>query len=172
MRPLTSRRRRDCLGAAAFLLALGCAACAEEPPDTGADEGNGGAPSGRAGQEGQSSDAEERPVPLTEMNGSGVAGEVVAMQTDGAVVIVLEARGLPGPREYGAFVHRGRCGEDTAVSTTLNPIVGLADSTGTSTTVLDPSELATGTPLSVRLLGNGDAALACGDLSARMVPAP
>jgi hypothetical protein len=103
-------------------------------------------------------------IPLHEVNGSQVSGEAMAMHADDAVIVVIDLEGLPDEGEYDAHVHTGTCAEGGPVATPLNPILGLADGTGNSTTTLDADELPVGEPHFIQILGDGGSPLACGDI--------
>lgn len=160
-----STRALDRTVRSVLFLALTATGCGGDVPEPDLSADSSAAPS--AGQLSGASalESEDRTVRLTALSGSGVGGEVAAMHTEDAIVLVVEATGLPGPREYGVYLHRERCRDDGILAMPLNPIVGLPDSTGTSTTVLEPSDVAGAGPLSVRLVGVGNAPLACGELS-------
>ncbi len=86
-------------------------------------------------------DLMETTILLHPVNGSGVSGEALALQSDGAVVVAVDLMGLPDEGEYQAHIHRGVCSEGGPVAVGLNPVIGLADGTGSSTTTLDMEEL-------------------------------
>jgi hypothetical protein len=98
------------------------------------------------------------------MNGSGASGTITAMYSVDAFVVVLDAVGLPHPGEYASHVHLGRCAEQGEVLLTLNPVIGLADGTGESTTVLETEPFTASGPLSVHVHNQGGARIFCGDL--------
>jgi hypothetical protein len=105
---------------------------------------------------------------LQPTNGSTVSGELTAMRAVEAIVIVLEAEGLPEPGEFRSEILRGSCREAGETLVVLNPVVGLSDGTGASTTLLEPEDLVLGEPFSVRIHGIGGVPLACGDLTAEI----
>ena len=147
----------------ALFVAVTVTSCGGDLPDPGVFADS--VPPAAGARDGSGVELGDRTVPLAALSGSGVAGEVAAIRTEDAVVLVVEATGLPGPREYGVFLYRDRCRDEGLLALPLNPIVGLPDSTGLSTTVLEPADLAGPGPLSVRIVGAGDAPLACGELS-------
>jgi hypothetical protein len=103
-------------------------------------------------------------ISLDAMNESGVTGEAMAMHADDAVVVILELEGLPGEAQYAAHIHAGSCAEDGPVAAPLNPVAGLADGTGTSTTTLEADELGTDTPHFIMIRSEGGIPIACGDM--------
>lgn len=103
-------------------------------------------------------------IPLSQVNSSGVSGEAMAMHSDDAVVVILELDGLIEEGEYAAHIHIGTCAEGGPVTVTLNPILGLADGTGTSTTTLEAEELAQGDPHFLMVHGKGGTPIVCGDM--------
>lgn len=103
-------------------------------------------------------------IPLEEVNGSGVSGEAMAMHTEESVTVVIEVEGLPEEREYAAHVHEGSCAEGGPVAEPLNPVLGLADGTGSSTTILEPDALSPDEPHFIQVHGEGGTPIACGDV--------
>ena len=103
-------------------------------------------------------------IPLHEVNGSQVSGEAMAMHADDAVIVVIDLEGLPDEGEYEAHVHTGTCEEGGPVAAPLNPILGLADGTGNSTTTLDAEELPADEPHFIQVHGSGGSPVACGDI--------
>lgn len=103
-------------------------------------------------------------VPLQEVNGSQVSGEAMAMHADDAVIVVIDLEGLPDEGEYEAQVYIGTCEEGGTVAATLNPILGLADGTGNSTTTLDAEELPADDPHFIQVHGDGGSPLVCGEI--------
>ena len=103
-------------------------------------------------------------VVLDEVNSSGVSGEAMAMHSDDAVVVILDLDGLTDEGEYAAHIHIGSCAEGGPVAVSLNPVLGLADGTGTSTTTLEADELAEGDPHFIMVHGEGGTPIVCGDL--------
>jgi len=108
-------------------------------------------------------------IPLHEVNGSGVTGEAMAMHSDDAVVVVLDLEGLPAEGEYAAHIHSGTCAEGGGVAAPLNPVMGLADGTGTSTTTLDPHDIPLDAPHFIQVHGEGGTPIACGDMEGHPV---
>lgn len=98
------------------------------------------------------------------VDGSGTVGQVTTVQRNDEFVVLVELEGLPEPVEYGAHIHRGVCAEGGAVAVLLNPVVGLADGTGSSTTTLGSDEVSPAEPLFVQIHGGDGVPLACGDL--------
>jgi hypothetical protein len=103
-------------------------------------------------------------IALGEMNESGVSGEAMAMHSDDAVVVILELEGLPGEGQYNAHIHGGSCADGGPVLVALNPVAGLADGTGTSTTTLEADELSADASHFVMVHGEGGTPVACGDM--------
>ncbi len=103
-------------------------------------------------------------IPLAPANASGVSGEAMAMHADDAVVVILELEGLTEEGQYAAHIHIGSCAEGGPVAVTLNPVLGLADGTGTSTTTLEADELDPDDPHFIMVHGEGGTPIACGDM--------
>ncbi len=103
-------------------------------------------------------------IPLAPANASGVSGEAMAMHADDAVVVILELEGLTDEGQYGAHIHIGTCADGGPVAVTLNPVLGLADGTGTSTTTLEADELDPDDPHFIMVHGEGGTPLVCGDM--------
>ncbi len=103
-------------------------------------------------------------TPLSEVNGSGVTGEAMAMHSDDAVVMVIDVEGLPEEGEYAVHIHEGTCAEGGPVAEPLNPIMGLGDGTGTSTTTLEPDAIPEDEPHFIQVHGEGGTPIACGDI--------
>ncbi len=106
-------------------------------------------------------------IALASSNESGVFGEAMAMHTDESVVVVLEIAGLPAAGEYAAHVHIGTCATGGGVAAALNPVIGLADGTGSSTTTLELSALPAEQSHFVQVHGAGGSPVACGDMEGR-----
>jgi len=110
---------------------------------------------------------------LQPLNESGVAAEVMAMETQDILVIVIEASGIPAPGEYPAWLVTGSCELEAEPAIMLDPVIGLQDGTGESTTTLEADEVDRSRPLFVRVHGPGSVPLACGNLPAfSWMPAP
>jgi hypothetical protein len=103
-------------------------------------------------------------ITLSEMNDSGVTGEAMAMHSDDAVVLILEMEGLPGEGEYAAHIHHGNCEDGGPVAVPLDPVIGLADGTGSSTTTLELDEMDEDEPHFIMVHGDGGNPVACGDM--------
>ncbi len=103
-------------------------------------------------------------IELGEMNDSGVSGEAMAMHSDDAVVIMIELDGLPGEGEYDAHIHTGSCADGGPVSVPLDPVIGLPDGTGASTTTLEIDEIDQDEPHFIMVHGQGGNPIACGDM--------
>jgi hypothetical protein len=103
-------------------------------------------------------------IVLDEVNSSGVTGEAMAMHSDDAVVVILDLDGLTDEGEYAAHIHIGSCAEGGPVAVSLNPVLGLADGTGTSTTTLEAHELTEGDPHFIMVHGEGGTPIVCGDM--------
>ncbi len=118
--------------------------------------------------------ADPGPMPMGEMdhmvitlnprNDSGVSGEAMAMHTAESVVVVVEVNGLPGEGEYAAHIHAGSCEAGGGVAAPLNPVMGLADGTGSSTTTLEADALSADGSYFIMVHGEGGAPIACGDV--------
>ena len=101
---------------------------------------------------------------LHPLNDSGVSGTAMAVHSDDIVVIVIEAAGLPLPGEYPAALHQGNCAAGGEPLATLDPVIGLTDRTGESTTTLGSENVVLEGPLFIQVRGAGDVPLSCGDL--------
>lgn len=108
-------------------------------------------------------------IPLHEVNGSGVTGEAMAMHSEDAVVVVVDVEGLPAEGEYPAHIHEGTCADGGGVAAPLNPVMGLADGTGTSTTSLDMDDIPADRSHFIQVHGEGGAPIACGDMEGHPV---
>ena len=98
------------------------------------------------------------------VDGSGTTGELTVTYTAGQTVLVIRTQGLPLSLEFASHVHRGVCEEGGPVAAALNSVVGQADGTGTSTTILGADALPVTEPLFVQIHGPGGAPVACGDI--------
>lgn len=110
----------------------------------------------------------EETVQLEEVGGSGVSGEAVAMHSEDTVVIVVDLEGLPAEGEYQAHIHSGTCAEGGGVAEPLNPVMGLEDGTGSSTTMFEPDQIPTDEPHFVQVHGDDGSPIACGDMEQEM----
>ncbi len=168
LRPLALRRPRSGhtgLIALSVLLLWGCGG--DAPP---ADAGSEGATPGAA----DDATMEAAPSPmdtmipvtiaLDAMNESGVTGEAMAMHSDDAVVVILELENLPGEGQFNAHIHAGSCADGGPVLVALNPVAGLADGTGTSTTTLEADELTSDASHFIMVHGEGGTPIACGNM--------
>ncbi len=110
-------------------------------------------------------DMMETTIVLQQVNGSGVSGEALALRSEGTAVIAVDLVDLPEEGEYNAHVHRGTCEQGGPVAVGLNPVIGLADGTGSSTTTLDFLELeqAEGS-LFIQVHGETGVPISCGNL--------
>lgn len=106
----------------------------------------------------------EQTIPLSEVNGSSVSGEAVALHSEESVTVVIELEGLPEAGEYAAHVHSGTCETGGGVAVPLDPVLGLADGTGSSTTILEPDDVPGDEPLFIQVHGEGGAPIACGNV--------
>jgi hypothetical protein len=149
------------------LIVAYAAGCAEEGPE-GASLPDGLHVVGEPPVEGTPPPDPGAPVELTatltETNDSGLTGTATAVDSDGVVVIVVEAAGVPAPGEYPAQLHSGTCSFPGDPLVALNPVIGLADGTGESATTLSTEEVRLEGPLSVRIQGPGGVVLSCGEL--------
>jgi len=103
-------------------------------------------------------------IELSAVNESGVQGEAIAMHTDDTVIVLIEVSGLPEEGEYAAHIHTGSCESGGPVAIALNPVLGEADGTGTSTTTFDADDLPTDAPQFIQVHGAGGTPIACGDI--------
>ncbi len=152
----------------ALPLALLLAGCGDPPPPPDGDP--------PAGLEETTPTPEEAPVqdpmeemahvtiPLDEANGTGVSGEAMLMYDDDTIIVVVDVEGFPTEGEYAAHIHSGSCAEGGPVAAPLNPILGLADGTGTSTTTLEGHEVELTAPHFIQIHGEGGSPITCGDL--------
>lgn len=121
---------------------------------------------------------------LDEVGDSGVSGEVTMMRprANGVVNVLVELEELPREGEFQASLNRGNCealtggmfedepqqqeqqqmGGEVAE---LNPVMALADGTGTSQTNLEATEVPMTEDLSVRVMDDGEQPVACADIS-------
>lgn len=158
MSAMSPRPRTIPLVFAAFFLVAGCEGPEQEAPEA--------VPAEPAQQE-TAAPVEEVPhtaTQLEEVNGSGVSGEAMAMDSNETVVVALELEGLPAEREYAAHIHEGTCAEGGPVAVALNPVLGLDDGTGSSTTMLEGDEIPTDGDHFIQVHGEGGAPIACGDM--------
>lgn len=109
-------------------------------------------------------DMTHQTVPLAAVNESGVSGEAMGMHSDDAVVMMLELEGLPAEGEYAAHIHSGSCADGGSVAVALDPVIGLADGTGASTTTLEPDAIDPDSDHFVQVHGEGGTPIACGDV--------
>ena len=158
---LTSNNLRR-LGALALVLVL-VSACGGDAPADDPDAAPDAAPSVEASPSPMDTMIHVT-IALGALNESGVTGEAMAMHADDAVVVILELEGLPGEAQYAAHIHAGTCAEGGPVVVPLNPVAGLADGTGTSTTTLEAAEVGTDTPHFIMIHGEGGTPLACGNM--------
>ncbi len=103
-------------------------------------------------------------IELREVNGSGVRGEAMAMHDDATVIVMIEVEGLPAEGEYAAHIHQGSCEDGGPVAVPLNPVLGEADGTGSSTTTLDADEISADERQFIQVHGEGGTPIACGDI--------
>jgi hypothetical protein len=106
----------------------------------------------------------DRTVELHPVNDSGVSGVAELMHSNNQVVVVLELEGLPGEGGYAAHIHVGSCADGGPVGAPLDPVVGLADGTGTSTTTIDAGDLSRSDPHFIQVHGEAGTPIACGDV--------
>lgn len=106
----------------------------------------------------------EHTVQLAAVGDSGVSGEATGMLTEDALVVMIELDGLPAEGEYAAHIHSGTCAEGGPVAVALDPVIGLSDGTGASTTTLEPDEVDDSEPHFVQVHGEGGTPIACGDM--------
>jgi hypothetical protein len=143
------------------VLLLAAGACAG---DEGSEPGPPGAPPPVEGMAEPVPEVVYATMALSEVNASGVSGEVMTMHSDDAVVVILEVAGLPEEGEYRAHIHLGSCLEGGPVALALSPVVGLADGTGASTTTLEADQLDPRESYFIMVHGEGGAAIVCGDM--------
>lgn len=103
-------------------------------------------------------------VDLHPVNDSGVQGTAEIMHGDGQAVVVIEVEGLPGEGGYAAHIHRGTCADGGPVAAPLDPVVGLADGTGSSNTTVDTTEIDHDQRHFIQVHGEGGTPIACGDV--------
>lgn len=153
--------RNTPLGALALAVLLAVTACADdtEAPIEDLDPAPQTAP-----ESAPASEMIHHTISLDAMNESGVAGEAMAMHSDDAVVIMLEIEGLPGEGEYPAHIHSGNCADGGPVAVPLDPVIGLPDGTGASTTTLEIDEVSEDEPHFIMVHGEGTNPIACGDM--------
>lgn len=106
----------------------------------------------------------EHTVQLAAIDDSGVSGDATGMLTEDALVVMIEVEGLPAEGEYAVHIHNGTCAEGGQVAVALDPVIGLSDGTGASTTTLEPDEIDQSTPHFVQVVGEGGTPVACGDM--------
>jgi hypothetical protein len=155
-----SARSASLLALAPLLLLAGCggdAPPAEEPVDLEAPPAVEAAPS-------PMDTMIHVTIALGPMNESGVTGEAMAMHSDDAVVVILELEGLPGEGQFNAHIHSGSCADGGPVLVALNPVAGLADGTGTSTTTLEADDLDASESHFIMVHGEGGTPIACGNM--------
>jgi len=164
---------------ATLVLAIGLlAGCADMPPEFAEEFGTDVDRAEPAAELGDGSVPDPGPsgvsIRLEPVNGSSVTAEAMAMETQDIIVIVIEARGMPAPGEYPAEIVEGQCTDDgNGRAVLLNPVIGLTDGTGESSTAIGGDELDRSGPLFIRVRGSGSAPLACGDLAGfAPMPAP
>jgi hypothetical protein len=107
---------------------------------------------------------EEISVALLPVNESGVSADAILLRDQELMVVVIEAEGIPAPGEYPAHLHVGQCRGGGEAVVELNPVIGLPDGTGESTTTLEGDAFDPATPHFIQMHGAGTAPLACGDL--------
>jgi hypothetical protein len=105
-----------------------------------------------------------RIVALQSMNESGVMGELWGYFETDLITLILELKDLPGEGSFATHIHEGRCADGGPILVPLNPVAGLPDGSGSSTTALDPPDLPSESPLFVLVHGVDGLPLACGDL--------
>ncbi|TVR58530.1 MAG: hypothetical protein EA422_16060, partial [Gemmatimonadales bacterium] len=92
---------------------------------------------------------------LRPVEGSGVTGEVMALHDADLVTLVVELEGLPAEGEYRIRVGQGTCATGGPEIMELNPVLGVADGTGISTTTLEADALPTDEAQFIEVLGEG-----------------
>jgi len=102
--------------------------------------------------------------PILPVGGSGTMGELTATYASGQTVLVIRVEDLPEVLEFISHVHRGVCEEGGPVAAALNSVVGLADGTGTGTTIIGTDALPVTEPLFVQIHGSSGAPIACGNI--------
>jgi predicted small lipoprotein YifL len=141
-----------------FLLA----ACGEQPPEEAPPAPEAETPA--AVETESTQDMADHTVDIQEVNGSGVTGQAMGMHADGSVTMFLELEGLPEEGEYSAHIHSGTCESGGPVAVPLNPVMGLADGTGSSTTILEPDDIPVGEAHFIQVHGQGGTPIACADM--------
>lgn len=103
-------------------------------------------------------------IGLRPVEGSGVTGEAMALHDADLVTMVVDLEGLPTEGEYQIRIGRGNCAAGGPTVVELNPVLGLADGTGTSTTTLEADAVRTDEPQFIEVTADGDVAVACGNI--------
>ncbi|MEX2531929.1 MAG: hypothetical protein WD960_14265 [Gemmatimonadota bacterium] len=137
-------------------------ACGEQPPEEAPPAPEAEAPAEM--EAGATQDMADHTVDIEEVNGSGVTGQAMGMHADGSVTMFVELEGLPEEGEYAAHIHSGTCESGGPVALPLNPVMGLADGTGSSTTILEPDDMPMGEAHFTQVHGEGGAPIACADM--------
>ena len=146
------------LAVAALLSLLVLTACGDQPPEEAP-------PTPEAPAEAvETEEMAHYTVDLQEVNGSGVSGQAMGMHADGSVTMFIELEGLPEEGEYAAHIHSGTCESGGPVAVPLNPLLGLADGTGSSTTILEADDILVDAPHFIQVHGEGGTPIACADM--------
>lgn len=112
-----------------------------------------------AGEEGAA-----RELELDAQNDSGISGQAqIAPMADGLhATVTLD--GVSAADSYTAHIHRGTCDEDLGPVTALEPFTAGATGAVESVTMLEPTTLTPGEDYTLRIVGTGDASVACGSV--------
>jgi hypothetical protein len=103
-------------------------------------------------------------IALAPVGASGILGEAMAMHSEDAVVVILEMQGLREGISHPAHIHAGSCAGGGPIAVALNPVTGLADGTGSSTTALDAVEISPASPYFIQVRAEDGTPVACGDM--------
>lgn len=148
------------LAVAALLSLLVLTACGDQPPEDAPPTPEAEAPAEAV----ETGEMAHHTVDLREVNGSGVSGQAMGMHADGSVTMFIELEGLPEEGEYAAHIHSGTCESGGPVAVPLNPVLGLADGTGSSTTILEADDIPVDDPHFIQVHGEGGTPIACADM--------
>ncbi len=141
-----------------FLVACG------EPPDPDLDLGEPAAEDIAPGQETPAGPPAHVMIPLNPVDDSGVSGDAMLMQDQGAMLVTVDVTGLPAEGEYPTHIHEGTCLEGGPVAEPLSHVAGMEDGSGSSTTTLALDVLDWNQALFVQVHGEAGEPIACGDI--------
>lgn len=158
----STRLARVRLGTILFIPLLALSACGDAP-DTERAPAPGDPPPAAPSEEVRSP-MFQASIALRAVEGSGVTGEAVALHDADLVSMVVELEGLPAEGQYQVRVGQGTCASGGPTVAELNPVLGLADGTGTSTTTLEADVVPTDEAQFIEVLTEGDVVVACGNI--------